>query len=59
MDADIEQYVDATLKLHGMQLDATTHTEVLNQFILLKSMQQIVEQEVLPADIESAGVLRL
>ncbi len=59
MEAEIEQYVDAALQMHGIQLDAASRSEVLNQFSLLRSMYLIVEKETLTADIESASVFRL
>jgi hypothetical protein len=59
MDNKSAQYVDAALRLHGLELDEACRTEVGKQFALLTSMNQLVESEKITADMESASIFRL
>lgn len=59
MDLEPEQYVDATLKLHGLLIDESYRAEVEKQFRLLESMMQIIESDPISFDVESANIFRL
>lgn len=59
MESEITQYIDATLALHGMELDEARRAEVEKQFLLLGNMYLSIAGEPLPMEIESANIYRL
>lgn len=59
MNPEPEQYIDAALRLHGLSLDGTCHTEVEKQFRLLMEMMLIVDSQPVPAEVEPANIFRL
>ncbi|HUX24318.1 MAG TPA: DUF4089 domain-containing protein [Burkholderiales bacterium] len=56
---EITQYVDATLALHGLELNEARRAETEKQFLLLASMSRIIATEPIPDEIEPAGIFRL
>lgn len=56
--SDLTNYLEATLALHGLELDETRKLEVAKQLSLLRDMARLVEAQPLTADVEPANVFQ-
>lgn len=55
---ELDEYLQATLKLHGLKLDEQRSLELARQFALLHEMATLVQACPLDAEIEPANVYR-